>query len=1005
MRDVRGDLARAIGPLSILAAAATTIGAPAGPPFATAQSGEAADPPAEIGGTWWSVANGDRVVDLVRDGRDPDILWAAGDGGLVRWSLAGGTFTQYLAPQDGLPSNKIRAIAREPSGTLWLATARGLARLDPVTDGVEILDPLNSPGMPGLSATAFALSEDGGSLWVGFEQTWDPDAAHPAPDSSPGAFSGGGIARLNLAERTWSDATSAVREALPPGDDSEADFLTIPSPNITALEIGSDGALWVGSRPFYEWQRACPDGACAAGWIQSGGGLAALHDGVWRRWRASLDPVSGCYGTNVTALAADIDGRMWVGTAGDGMLMMLGPEQPATCASGQAYYLDRRLSGETVVREGLRGRFVRSIGVDAAGRVWVGNGDRPDRGRGIAILDHKSTFHDSSASLKPWDSDDTWTFLDLGDGGDPTPVIATSAVIGREGIHLFGTSDLRDGDGHGIYVLDEAAGTWRSLRTADHGLPSNHITDIARAEDGSTIWFATAERGVARWDVAADVWTAWRAFAPADDVTTILTATAAGFGRVPIDLADEDAFAAAFPEADPWVVIGDGSMRYRIVGFVPRRSGLGPFMDIDPPLAHAAESGAIVRRIIRGPASDRSTRIALEPDGSAWVGAKKKTWQVGESGRCPAYPDCWLDGGVARHSPDGGWSVFDPSNSDFLDRDIASVAIGVDDMTWLALSDLSASGHGLAAYDPESRTWTLHGVSVDLTAGDGAADVGVDPLNGDIWTAHFPIEDIARLPDGSPVRVFYGGGVGHWDGERWRSFTKRQSGSTLRAQGNHGTFFSILVDRHRHRVWAGGWDARGGRETFHWPTGRGVNAVVNWCPLDACAPGAWAHRAWADEGQVGAMSIDHAARAWIGVHRRGLGIVPARGGIKLNDGDAWTRIDVDSTAGGLSSNDITALETDLAGMWVGTLASGAALWRSASPPEATSTPRPTASFTPGTPGPTVTTIPEDPSPTPPIRPTSDEPTPTAPPSATPPGPCGAAGICKLHLPFAWRPRR
>ena len=127
--------------------------------------------------------------------------------------------------------------------------------------------------------------------------------------------------------------------------------------------------------------------------------------------------------------------------------------------------------------------------------------------------------------------------------------------------------------------------------------------------------------------------------------------------------------------------------------------------------------------------------------------------------------------------------MFDPSNSEFLDRDIASVAVDLQARTWLALSDLSSSGHGLAAYEPESRSWTLHGVSVELNAGDGAADVSIDPVTGDVWTAHFPVEDIARLPDGSPVRVFYGGGVAHWNGERWLSFTKRDSGSTLRAQG------------------------------------------------------------------------------------------------------------------------------------------------------------------------------------------------------------------------------
>lgn len=1013
---VLGALLLAIAALATAAPARVHPARPAGASAAAPapfQADETVDPPADLGGAWSSVANGDRIVDLLRDDEAGGV-WTAGDGGLVHWPLSGGAYRQYLAPQDGLPSNQIRAIARDPVGHLWLGTARGLARFDPESETVvERLDPDVSPGMPGWSVTALASADDGLSLWVGFEQQWDPTAPHPEPDHPDGAFVGGGLARLDLETRTWSDRTTAERETLPPGDDSEPDFLSIPSANITALALGSDGALWVGSRPYFEWQRACPDGACSSGWILSGGGLAARTEGPWRRWRASLDPRTSCYGNTVTAVTPDVSGRVWVGTAGDGMLLMSGPDQPASCASGQAYYLERRLSGETVLREGLRGRFVWSIDVDPAGRVWIGNGDRQDRGRGIVILDHKGTFHDSSASLTPWASDDVWTFLDVGGGGDGDP---SRALVSRidvasdaGGLHLIGTVDGAPGDGHGLHVLD-AASEWRALRTADNGLPSNRITDVAVDESGGSVWFATAERGVARWDVADGRWSAWTAFEPAGEATSVSAATAAGFARVPVSLAGEEAFREAFPGSSRWATIGDSAVLHTVTGFIPRRGSLGPFLELSPPLAAPAPAGTVVRRIERGPPSDRATRIAVDSAGAAWVGAQKKTWQADAGGGCPTYPDCWLDGGVGRYTPDGGWTVFDPANSDLLDRDIAAVAHDTAGRAWMAQSDLSASGHGLAAYDPSADTWALHGVSVDLTAGNGAADVDVDPLSGTVWTAHFPVEGIARLPDGSPVHVFYGGGVARWDGVRWQSFDKRQPGSTMRAQGDHGTFFRILVDRAGGRVWAGGWDARGGPETFHWPTGRGVNAVVNWCSIDACVPSAWAHRAWAEEGQVGALAIDRAARVWVGVHRRGLGIVPGAGGIKLHDAGTWRRIDVESSNGGLPSNEITALEPAADGMWAGTLRSGAAFWRggptgepSATPPPSSPDPSPSATDSPtpiaGTPSP------EQPSPTPTPRPTSDEPTPTPWPSATPHGACGPGDRCAIHLPFAWRPRR
>ena len=144
------------------------------------------------------------------------------------------------------------------------------------------------------------------------------------------------------------------------------------------------------------------------------------------------------------------------------------------------------------------------------------------------------------------------------------------------------------------------------------------------APDGTGIWFATKERGVARWDIASGAWLSARAFAPDDIVASISAATASGFGRVPIDLVDESAFAAAFPVSDPWALIGDDPTRYRIVGYVPKRGSLGPFIDITPPLADDVATGTSVQRITRGPASDRSTRVVVHPDGGTVGGCSQE---------------------------------------------------------------------------------------------------------------------------------------------------------------------------------------------------------------------------------------------------------------------------------------------------------------------------------------------------------------------------------------------
>ena len=118
-------------------------------------------------------------------------------------------------------------------------------------------------------------------------------------------------------------------------------YTTLPSENVTALATLPDGTLWVGTRPYHVWQdRDCGGEACPGdqgSWIQTGGGLAARKGADWGVW-ASTEDSAACFPAHVTGLAADLAGRMWVGTIGHGALVMRHGLQVKGCQGGQAYY-------------------------------------------------------------------------------------------------------------------------------------------------------------------------------------------------------------------------------------------------------------------------------------------------------------------------------------------------------------------------------------------------------------------------------------------------------------------------------------------------------------------------------------------------------------------------------------------------------------------------------------------------------------------------------------------
>jgi hypothetical protein len=950
--------------------------------------------PVPLDGSWQTFANGDRIRQLLRDG---DSAWAATEGGgLVHWNLTTGSWRQYLAPQDQLPSNDVNALVRDTSGGLWLATERGLVLFTPESAAVRVFTPASSPGMPSRVVRALTLAPDG-RLWVGFGQGWDPDAIDPS-SRRPGTFLPGGLARFDPASGVWDEFFHAEpKSASPLNPDGGETFKNIPSENVTAVELGSDGILWVGTQPYYVFERySCPpaDPSCQNGgnWVLAGGGLAARQNDQWANWIPSVAEQS-CFSNHVTDLEPDEKGLMWVGTAGRGLLLMQDGLRKLGCRGGQAVWLRPSRN-----RPGPRGNYVWSIDVAEDGRVWIGNGDGREDGLGVGVLEHNGSFDTTL--------DDSWEYFDL-DNGPVENHAAITAILaaGSQGPALVGTVDDFDGDGWGLRSYDPQTTVWRPYRTADSGLPSNHITALAHDAAHGVTWFGTARRGLARFDGTS--WRSWRSFGRGRQVAKVTEAALAGLGRVPMDIPDQATFDAAFPDQPRYVRIGDDPTLYRLTRSNITVVGGKRYLDVTPKLTRDLLPGTPVYNVERGPASNSVTSIAYSPDGTVWVGGLKDTW-LGTT--CPAEwgTNCWLDGGLSRY--DGQrWTTYDEHTKDkngktLPEQSVQSLLVAGDGQVWAGTGDIRGGyGVGIGVLDPVAGTWSVHPTSRSMAfAGMGVSGLAQDPATTAVWAAHHSAEDCVPVTGRTSCTwVRYGGGVSRWNGTKWDIWQK--PAAPLRAYGRDGEVRSIAVDAARGRVWAGGWD--GNETTFHWALGLNIDAAVNWCPLD-CTNAAWQSRVWPGEGEVVALALDDSGNLWAGVNRSGNGIVPPAAGVKVYDGAEWRTYNAANS--GLAASEVSALARMGQRMWVGTLARGVSLYQRYVPP--TPTPSPTETLPPSvTPTPTETGTPTL-TPDGTLTPTPTGPSPTATrspvtPSATPRETSVGPRLYYAYLPFAQQPRR
>jgi ligand-binding sensor domain-containing protein/signal transduction histidine kinase len=393
--------------------------------------------------------------------------------------------------EDGLPQNRIQAINQTKDGYLWIGTSEGLARFDGVR--FAIFDHSNTDAFTDNSVLSLQPVPDG-SLWIGTE--------------------GGGLLRY----------ANGVFRSFGPAQGLTNSF-------VRAIYLSRAGALWVGTdRGFFQYSAngfvrldntadiplasvvSIAEDHTGQIWVASSSGLLSVHQG--RLGRAScaehlaVTPAvvvsllrehllqDGCEVPRValpdvaiSSLHQDSQGKLWIGTAGHGLVRSAG-------GNSVTYTAPSTLPDNTIL----------AIFEDQQHNIWAGAQDgllRLSRTvvttltarDGLMDDNISTTYEDRKGTL--WIATFTGQLYRL-NGAVPErfylPPPKTNSRIrtvfeDSRGAYWFGTS----GDGLIRWFRGRAFSFTRK-----QGLRSNSVRQIYEAPDGA-IWVATAS-GLSQWD-------------------------------------------------------------------------------------------------------------------------------------------------------------------------------------------------------------------------------------------------------------------------------------------------------------------------------------------------------------------------------------------------------------------------------------------------------------------------------------------------------------------------
>jgi ligand-binding sensor domain-containing protein len=782
---------------------------------------------------WASFSYAGQVNDLVQiDG----LLWAATDGGVVVWDVAGepGRAVKFTVDH-GLGANRLTSIAVGRDGSIWAGGVAGLSHYD----GREWRIFRAADGLSSDMVHDLAVDRDG-NVWV-------------ATDNGLDRYDGRGW-------RTYSD-----RGFLAP----------LPGSTVTSLAIDPTNRLWVGTsqglaRYDGQWRSffvtdGLPDNRIEslavdpAGelWIATAAGLTRHNGRDWDTFRPNMP----------ADVALDPAPRLIV-PAGDGSVYV-GYEDRQTPLIRFDPLTGRSSPVVTVSGDPLPS-IPATILIGNEGSLWIGTSD--------GVYQFNGTFfaHWRAPSELP-----AATIHDLLYARDSLWVSSTDGIARYDGIwHYFGPDEgLVDGETSAL-AIDDHGLIWTALQTPQAGLlrlnPAGDMwervvcpveapagLDINAAVQGpdGSLWFAT-ELGVSRFDGLT-----WRAYGAreglssdsvdalvVDAMGTLWTGTPGGlyhFEDPQWQLVDPTPISrlATGPDGSLWAMSGVRIYRAGVAGLtpipeLPITTAIRGMAATTEALWLATADGVLfydgnawtVHTMAEGlPALD-VTAIATIGE-QVWVSTSGDAQEVeivtydgqnwrSHPNRMPTAetllsniirdiqvtPDgkLWLatPSGINRLS-DGGWRSYTTANG-LPGADVRKLAWTFDTL-W------AATNLGLARFNGQS--WESFGTTAHDQPGAGVSSLAVGP-DGELWVA---------LDEGWPnvLRVF--------DGQGWQVVPLRSADSHVRqmAVAPGGRLISHVIDA--GRSYLGVYD---GLE-WTWQT-------QDQLPL-----------------QIGQMAVDPAGRLWV----------------------------------------------------------------------------------------------------------------------------------------------
>jgi signal transduction histidine kinase/ligand-binding sensor domain-containing protein len=296
--------------------------------------------------------------------------------------------------ENGLPQNKVTALAQTRDGYLWVGTYGGLARFDGVQ--FTVFDEKNSPGLRDSRVTSLFEAGDG-TLWIGHEngsvtsykngafQTITVREGDKIYDMS--ADEAGDVwllteAGLLIRVRdglVLSPPSGSAEKLLNLARDANGTIWVAHDGRLSRLEHGSSFQLLAGETNSYV-QGICPtrDGGL---WVNSDGRLRKLKDGAW-----TPDLASPWDRTPLTELLEE-DGMLLAATYSDGFFLIF----PGT--DKKPVHFDHT--------SGFPSDVIGSVLADREGNIWIGTSDSgliefhhnnvqrlspPDNWRGLPVL-------------------------------------------------------------------------------------------------------------------------------------------------------------------------------------------------------------------------------------------------------------------------------------------------------------------------------------------------------------------------------------------------------------------------------------------------------------------------------------------------------------------------------------------------------------------------------------------------------------------------------------------